>query len=80
MEPRQRAIILIEEFKFETKESKLLNSIVLGDLSLKFKQFKAKQCALISVKYCKMTAKYLPETLAYWQKVEDELNLLPDYD
>jgi hypothetical protein len=80
MIPKERAISLVEEFKFETTESEMINKIVLGDLSVKFKQYKAKECALITIKYCKETAKYMPETLSYWQKVEEELNLLPDYE
>jgi hypothetical protein len=49
MTPKEKAIELVEKFKFETTESEVLNRIIIGDISVSFKHHKAKQCALICV-------------------------------
>jgi hypothetical protein len=76
MTPKERAFDLVEQFKFETKESEVLNKIVIGDISVLFKHHKAKQCAIITVEHCLLTAKYMPETLLYWQQVKQEIEKL----
>jgi hypothetical protein len=76
MTPKQRAFDLVEKFKFETFESEVLNQIIIGDISVKFKHYKAKECALITVEHCLLTAKYMPKTLEYWNKVKNEIEKL----
>ena len=76
MTEKERAFDLVEQFKFETFESEVLNRIIIGDISVQFKHHKAKQCALITVEHCLLTAKYMPETLAYWSKVKEEIEKL----
>jgi hypothetical protein len=49
MTPKEKAEELVEKFKFETKRSEIVNDLLLGDISVVFKHFKAKQCALIAV-------------------------------
>jgi hypothetical protein len=49
MTPKEKAYELVEKFKFETKRSEIVNDLLLGDISVVFKHFKAKQCALIAV-------------------------------
>lgn len=36
----------------------------------------AKQSALIAVEYCLLTAKYMPETMKYWNEVKQEIEKL----
>ena len=36
----------------------------------------AKKCSLIVVEHCLLTAKYMPETLNYWNKVKQEIENL----
>lgn len=76
MTPQERALDLIEQFKFETKESELLERIVIGDMIFSFKEHAARKCALITVEHCLLTAKYMPETLDYWNKVKQEIEQL----
>lgn len=76
MTPQERALDLIEQFKFETKESELLERIVIGDMIFSFKEHAARKCALIAVEHCLLTAKYMPETLNYWNKVKQEIENL----
>ena len=49
MKPKEKALELVEKFKFETKQSEIINDIILGDVSVIFQHHKAKQCALIAV-------------------------------
>jgi len=49
MSAKDKAIELVEKFKFETTESEVLNRIIIGDISVSFKHHKAKQCALICI-------------------------------
>jgi hypothetical protein len=49
MTPKEKAEELVEKFKFETKRSEIVNDLLLGDISVVFKHYKAKQCALIAV-------------------------------
>jgi len=49
MSAKEKAIELVEKFKFETTESEVLNRIIIGDISVSFKHHKAKQCALICI-------------------------------
>lgn len=37
---------------------------------------RAKQCALIVVEHCLITAKYMNETSNYWQEVKSEIEKL----
>jgi hypothetical protein len=46
---QEKAEELVEKFKFETKRSEIINDILLGDISVMFKHYKAKQCAIIAV-------------------------------
>lgn len=50
MTPKEKAKQLVEMFEFETTESEIVNEIILGNLAVKFKKYKAKECALIAVK------------------------------
>jgi hypothetical protein len=49
MTQKEKAIELVDSFKFETKQSEIINDIILGDISVIFQHHKAKQCALIAV-------------------------------
>lgn len=49
MTPKEKVLELVEKFKFETKQSEIINDIILGDVSIIFQHHKAKQCALIAV-------------------------------
>ena len=49
MTPKEKAKQLVEFFKFETKQSEIVNDIILGDISVIFQHHKAKQCALIAL-------------------------------
>jgi hypothetical protein len=49
MTPKEKAKELVENFKFDTKQSEIINEIILGDISVIFQHHKAKQCALIAV-------------------------------
>lgn len=53
MTPKEKALELVEKFKFETKQSEIINDIILGDVSVIFQHHKAKQCALIAVDFAK---------------------------
>jgi hypothetical protein len=60
MTPQEKAIQLVESFKFETKHSEIINDIILGDISVVFQHHKAKQCALIAVEeILEATKKYV---------------------
>lgn len=76
MTPKERALHLVEQFQFETKESELLNRIIIGDISVRFSMHMAKKSALIAVDYCLLTAKYMPETMNYWTQVKNEIEKL----
>lgn len=76
MTPQKRALDLVEQFKFEIKESELLERIVIGDMIFSFKEHAARKCALITVEHCLLTAKYMPETLKYWNDVKHEIEKL----
>jgi len=47
MTPKEKAKELINKFNFETKQSEIINDIILGDISVKFKEHQLKKCALI---------------------------------
>ena len=76
MTPQERAFDLVEKFKFETLESEVLDRIIIGDIAVSFKHHMAKKCALITVEHCLLTAKYMPETLKYWNDVKHEIEKL----
>ena len=86
MTPKEKAKELVENFKFETKQSEIINDIILGDVSVIFQHHKAKQCALIAVDIvlsaipneCLECWKgesqmVLNEDVYYWQKVKQEI-------
>ena len=81
MGPKEKAIQLVEIFKFETKESEITNDIILGSLSVIFKHHKAKQCALIAVhKLIEQCWDYreidLEKSCDYWKEVKQEIEKL----
>ena len=80
MEPKEKAIQLVEIFKFETKESEITNDIILGSLSVIFKHHKAKQCALIAVDMVIKCCEEYDEVhenhttqVDYWKEVKQEI-------
>jgi len=78
----EEAIELIESFKFETNSDEIVEDLLLGNLSVKFKHHKAKQCALIAVdKMIDMLMtmnKYMvfPQHVKYYQEVRKEIEKL----
>lgn len=74
MTPKEKAKELVEKFKFETKQSEIINDIILGDVSVIFQHHKAKQCALIAVdeiiEHCNYVNKW------YWEEVKQEIEKL----
>lgn len=53
MTPKEKAKELVDKFKFETKQSEIINDIILGDVSVIFKHHKAKECALIAIEFAR---------------------------
>jgi len=86
MTPKEKAEELVEKFKFETKRSEVINDILLGDISVVFKHYKAKQCALISVDEVQRLIKDLSncsyrfisiiDEMNFWQEVKQEIQKL----
>ena len=87
MTPKEKAEELVEKFKFETKKSEIINDILLGDISVMFKHYKAKQCALIAVDEILNDYSYMQNVRnansnqihsqrVYWQEVKQEINKL----
>lgn len=81
MTPKEKAKELIDKFQFETKESELLNRVIIGDISVRFSMHMAKKSALIAVdEIIKSNPHSNPfntdvySTMGYWQKVKHELN------
>jgi hypothetical protein len=73
MTAQEKAFDLVEKFKFETFESEVLNKIIIGDITVKFNHYKAKQCALIAVdEIISIVGRYSN----YWQEVKHEINQL----
>jgi hypothetical protein len=91
MTPKEKAKELVENFKFDTKQSEIINEIILGDISVIFQHHKAKQCALIAVDEVIKVCPYFDEKkrdtedqfsafdfqfVSYWQEVKHEINQL----
>jgi hypothetical protein len=81
MTPKEKAEELIEKFKFETKRSEIINDILLGDISVVFKHYKAKQCAIIAVDEIIQSLRNAEPIsdlgyAGYWHKVKIEINKL----
>lgn len=85
MTPKEKAEELVEKFKFETKKSEIINDLLLGDISVIFKHYKAKQCALIAVdEIIKLDVFDCNEdwsnedgdTREYWQETKQEIENL----
>ena len=84
MTPKEKAEELVEKFKFETKRSEIINDILLGDISVIFKHYKAKQCALMAVdevlweiiKYADNSKEYVTENAKFWNEVKQEIEKL----
>ena len=84
MTPKERAFDLVEKFKFETLESEVLDRIVIGDMSVSFKQHKAKKCALIAVDeiikaphentYIELIPSDADDTDWFWDKYDEYWN------
>jgi hypothetical protein len=84
MTPKEKAEELVDSFKFETKQSEIINDIILGDISVVFQHHKARQCALIAVDeilnaienvFIPSVSK-LNSTYRYWQEVKQEIEKL----
>jgi hypothetical protein len=79
---QEKAEELVEKFKFETKRSEIINDILLGDISVIFKHYKAKQCALISIDeqislLLNMSPHMVfPKQVSYLQEVKQEIEKL----
>jgi hypothetical protein len=81
---QEKAEELVEKFKFETKRSEIINDILLGDISVIFKHYKAKQCALMAVdevlweiiKYADNSKEYVTENAKFWNEVKQEIEKL----
>jgi hypothetical protein len=86
---QEKAEELVEKFKFETKRSEMINDILLGDISVIFKHYKAKQCALIAIDEIIKSKPYkfvpfldytdctvLESNIKYWQEVKQEIEKL----
>jgi hypothetical protein len=80
MTPKEKAIQLVDNFKFETKQSEIINDIILGDISVKFQHHKAKQCALIAINLLLDTRSFLIsiqlQDYKYWENVKQEIEKL----
>jgi hypothetical protein len=81
MTPKEKAEELVEKFKFETKRSEIINDILLGDISVIFKHYKAKQCAIIAADEIINSIVITDLTTAeyhfnYWEKVKQEIEKL----
>ena len=75
MTPKEKAIELVDSFKFETKQSEIINDIILGDISVIFQHHKAKQCALIAVDLVLDNLEdHTGEDIKYWNEVKNEIN------
>jgi hypothetical protein len=75
MTPKEKAEELVEKFKFETKRSEIINDILLGDISVIFKHYKAKQCALIAVDEI-LKNSHTSVFTVYWHEVKQEIEKL----
>jgi hypothetical protein len=81
MTPKEKAEELVEKFKFETKRSEIVNDLLLGDISVVFKHYKAKQCALIAVDEILnikpnnpfIVNGYYKAPIQYWREVKQEI-------
>jgi hypothetical protein len=80
---QEKAKELVEKFKFETKRSEIINDILLGDISVIFKHYKAKQCALMAVDevlkyqpYDVYTIEQCNNVNNYWNEVKQEIEKL----
>lgn len=82
---KEKAKELVEKFKFETKQSEIINDIILGDVSVIFQHHKAKQCALIAVDEILNAldseriiygSEYRFEENTYWEEVKQEIEKL----
>lgn len=71
MTPQEKALHLVEAFQFETKESELLNQIIIGNMSVRFSMHMAKICALIAVEECIGTC--VESMIYYWVEVKQEI-------
>jgi hypothetical protein len=88
MTQKEKAKELVDSFKFETKQSEIINDIILGDISVIFQHHKAKQCALIAVdEILKINAikdifvyehykNDYQSLYKYWQEVKQEIEKL----
>ena len=82
MTPKEKAIELVDSFKFETKQSEIINDIILGDISVIFQHHKAKQCVLIAVDeilkftYSLKFGNALSDELYYWEEVKQQIEKL----
>ena len=80
MTPKEKSEELVEKFKFETKKSEIINDILLGDISVIFKHYKAKQCALIAVDEMLDELSnedlYKKSNYIFWQEVKQEIEKL----
>ena len=79
MTPKEKAKELVNKFQFETKESEILNRIIIGDISVRFSMHMAKKSALIAVEeIIKAIDWHYYETpnneIQYWEEVKHELN------
>lgn len=74
MTPKEKALHLVEAFQFETKESELLNQIIIGDISVRFSIHMAKKSALIAVEECLGTC--VESMIYYWVEVKNEIEKL----
>lgn len=79
MTPKEKAKELVDKFQFETKESELLNRIIIGDISVRFSMHMAKKSALIAVEeIIEAIDWHYYETpnneIQYWEEVKHELN------
>jgi hypothetical protein len=70
MTPIERAVELVDKHKILFKHYDANPRLNEG----LYKYFK--KCALITVEHCLLTAKYMPETLNYWNKVKQEIENL----
>lgn len=74
MTPQEKAQELVNKFQFETKESELLNQIIIGDMSVRFSIHMAKICALIAVDECIGTC--VESMIYFWVEVKHEIEKL----
>jgi uncharacterized protein (UPF0303 family) len=83
MTAKEKAKELVDKFKFETKQSEIINDIILGDISVIFKHHKAKQCALIAIDL-RLEGDFIfssieyggKDSLEYWIEVKQEIQKL----